>query len=900
MKQTLINVQQKEVRVAILEKGTLVELFIENPNDRTIVGNVYKGKVTDIRPGIKAVFIDIGLGKNSFLHFDDIKFDAINSSQPTKARLKKPKDAKSWPPRITEYLKKDMEIIVQVLKDPISTKGSRVTTNISLPGRYLVMLPFSTENGGGVSRKIESYKERRRLKGILNDIKLPESSFIIRTSGIDRDSAEISGDVELLKKIWANIKRKSSRASAPKLLLNDHDLVTRVARDILQPDMDAIWIDSKPVLEESQEVIKTMIPELHDRVKYYEGPLGMFDHFEAEKQIIEALRRKVWLKNGGTLIFDEMEAMTAIDVNTGKFTGKKNAESTILATNLEAAGEVARQLRLRDIGGVIVVDFIDMQAMSSRRKLVEELERYMHPDRAKHTILPVNDFGLVSITRKRVRESLRNLYHHECPQCQGEGMVLTRDQVWRAIEREFQLLLTQERPPNVNLRLNSTMKSYVEENHLENIQQWRDEKKMQVHLIELDTLAEDQFEFEIHDPRSAQKRELTVKMQRFHAWDYGDQRTFRPHTDKARALCDAPTSRDKKAAKVEQVQPPQKKEEQKQPPQDAEKTSTEQEPKAESTEEQAAVEAATPDATSQEDAPKRKRRRRRGGRRHNRRDRNQATDSSDDSSTEQKSPEASEQVAKTVPQPVEPAPREQDKQPAKVAAAESQPTTESPSTESDANKQQSRSNRRRRYRSNRSRPGDQQCKDDRKPHSSHKEPRGKKTGSGEPNGNVKTDRYERAPVNRKPFTFSEHTRPVASTDNVEIAKEVKVAEKTKVGKKSAASASAPSKKAAARKSTVTRKTAVKKAAPKPAARKVAPKKAASKKTSEKKIPAKKKAATAKTAVKKTPAKKTAVKKAATKKVVKKTVARKSALKKTPAKKAVAKTVKKKAVKAAKK
>ncbi|MBN1516588.1 Rne/Rng family ribonuclease [Candidatus Sumerlaeota bacterium] len=582
MKKTLINVERHEVRIGILEDGELRQLFVEDPERRTLVGNIYKGRVNDVRPGIQAVFVDLGFSKNAFLHFDDVRIEAVNQCLPRKDKLTEKKieeklaaknknapSAKSAKGRQrrsrgsskflspADYLKKDMHVIVQVIKDPISTKGPRVTCNISLPGRYLVYLPYSTENGGGVSRKIENYKERRRLKQILNDISSDQEGFIIRTSGIDRSQDEISGDVTQLKKAWTNIKRKCSRAKDEGLLFNDQEMISRVVRDILQPDMDEIWIDDKATLKEVEQQVKLMIPELAKRVKLYESEIGLFDYHDAERQIVLALKRKVWLPSGGTLIFDENEAMTVIDVNTGKYTGKGNADKTILKTNLEAAEEIAHQLRLRDIGGLVVCDFIDMESNRDRKRLVERLTECMKSDRAKHMILSVNEFGLVAMTRKRARESLQKLYHRECQVCGGSGLVLKWGKIWRAIQREAALLFSQGKGP-FSLRLNSRLKAYAEERQAEMLDVWKKKQRVELQILVLDSLLDDEFEIEYSTSgKGAKGREETAKILRFKAWDAGDHRIFRPHVERARQLAPYTASKEDSHRKYPEEPPEQ-------------------------------------------------------------------------------------------------------------------------------------------------------------------------------------------------------------------------------------------------------------------------------------------------------------------------------------------------------
>ena len=471
-KQVLINVEDTDIRVAVLEDGELTQLFLEDLAEKSIVGNVYKARVDSIVPGLKAAFVNIGDERNAFLHFSDIH-RGYNLPKAGAARHsptgKKKKSGGRMPTKSSpEDLEVGDEILVQATKEPLGTKGARVTTYVSLPGRFLVLLPFS-DNKGGVSRRIEDAKERKRLRTILRELKVDEGSFIVRTAGLDQEKEAISADVQILKKIWERIRRARTRHNAPALLHDDHDIIGRLVRDELTLDTSELIVDSEEHAKGLRQTLGSMMPSLKRRVHVHDKMAeNLFDKYDVETQFQKALKRKVWLKSGGYLIIEEAEALVAIDVNTGKFVGKGDQEDTILQTNLEAAKAVSQQLRLRDVGGIIVIDFIDMKSNQNQRKVLQTFKEYLKRDRARTTVLPLSDYGLMEMTRKRVRESLSKVVFKQCPYCEGMGRVLNEQQIWKRIKYDIlDYLRKNKNVETLRVTVHPDVRAYLEQTLLE-------------------------------------------------------------------------------------------------------------------------------------------------------------------------------------------------------------------------------------------------------------------------------------------------------------------------------------------------------------------------------------------------------------------------------------------------
>jgi ribonuclease G len=423
----LMNITPTESRVALIEGGILQELHIERLATKGIVGNVYKGKVCRVLPGMQAAFVDIGLDKAAFLHASDI-VPHTECVAPTEKDQFQVAD-------ISQLVRQGQDIIVQVVKDPLGTKGARLTTDITVPSRYLVFMPGSKHVG--VSQRIESEKERNRLKKITLNCIDELGGFIIRTAAEGAPEAELQHDAAFLQRVWAKVlKRRARFKSKNKLLYRDLVLPFRILRDFVGTKIDRVRIDSKITFTEIKEFTHEFVPELEENIEYYEGESPIFDLFDVENEVQRALERKVDLKSGGYLIIDQTEAMTTVDINTGGFVGHRNLEETIFNTNLEATQAIARQLRLRNLGGIIILDFIDMKSNEHKRRVFTSLEQALAKDRVKTHINDFSPLGLIEMTRKRTQESLEHIFCGECSQCNGRGYVKTVETVCYEVLRE--------------------------------------------------------------------------------------------------------------------------------------------------------------------------------------------------------------------------------------------------------------------------------------------------------------------------------------------------------------------------------------------------------------------------------------------------------------------------------
>jgi ribonuclease G len=499
-----------DIRVAVLEDGDLMQLFTERIDNKSIVGNIYKGRVEAIVPGLKAVFVDIGLERNAFLHFSDVRSnfllpdrgaprrsagkhvaeeedyadaDVPDEEDETPEEEGQPK--RKLPAAKPEELRIGDEVLIQVLKEPISTKGPRVTTYITLPGRYMVYLPFS-EKEGGVSRRIEDGVERRRLRTILREVDSKKGSFIIRTAGLEQDEEEIKSDVDRLSKLWERIRRSGAARHAPSLVYDDHEILGRLVRDDLHPDTDALVVDSHLYARQLRQILASLVPSLKNRVIEYDDPdINIFAKYDVEKQFQKALRRQVWMKSGGYIIIEETEALVAIDVNSGKFVGKGDQEDTILKINLEASVVIARQLRLRDVGGIIVIDFIDMKSRENQRKLQDKFRELLKRDRAKTTVTPLTEYGLMQMTRKRVRQSLSKTFFRECPYCGGMGRIINEVEVWKSIKYEIPKVLKEHQEARaLRITLHPNVRKCVENDMLASAREIANRRRVALHFVD--------------------------------------------------------------------------------------------------------------------------------------------------------------------------------------------------------------------------------------------------------------------------------------------------------------------------------------------------------------------------------------------------------------------------------
>jgi len=419
----LINVTPSETRVALIENGVLQEVHIERLDKKGIVGNLYKGKVSRVLPGMQAAFIDIGLDKAAFLHASDIVVrNDDDEGKPSKV------------PDITELARQGQFLTVQVIKDPLGTKGARLTTDITLPSRYLVFMPGSKHVG--VSQRIEDPKDRNRLKSLVGQHTDKDGSYIIRTAAEGVGEAELSQDAAFLKRLWLKIVQRRQLSKTSALLYEDLSLSLRLLRDFVGISIAKIRVDSKLTYQMLDKFTQEFVPELNELIEYYPGERPIFDLHDTENEIKRALERKVELKSGGYLIIDQTEAMTTIDINTGAFVGHSNLEDTIFSTNLEATKAIARQVRLRNLGGIIIIDFIDMAQDEHRRRVLSALESAFSHDRVRTNISKFSQLGLVEMTRKRTRESLEHVLCQECSSCKGRGTLKTTESLCYEIFRE--------------------------------------------------------------------------------------------------------------------------------------------------------------------------------------------------------------------------------------------------------------------------------------------------------------------------------------------------------------------------------------------------------------------------------------------------------------------------------
>jgi ribonuclease G len=418
----LINVTPQETRVAVVENGVLQEVHIERASSRGLVGNIYQGRVVRVLPGMQAAFVDIGQEKAAFLHASDIKPGGENATASA---------------QIGELVKEGQEMVVQVVKDPLGTKGARLTTQISLPARYLVYLPAGSHIG--ISQKIADEATRERLKNLVKEEMLPGETggYILRTLAETAAEEEIETDVRYLRRVWNACQEKARNAPVGTLIHEDLPLAIRAMRDLVRAQVEKIRIDSRETFVKARDFAIHFIPEIAEHIEYYPGERPIFDLYSVEDEVQRALQKKVLLKSGGYLVIDQTEAMTTIDVNTGAYVGKKNLEETLFKTNLEAAQTIARQLRLRNLGGMIIVDFIDMTEPDHRRQVLRALDKALSRDRTKVYMTEMSSLGLVELTRKRTRESLEHILCEPCPACQGRGTVKTAQTVCYEIFREI-------------------------------------------------------------------------------------------------------------------------------------------------------------------------------------------------------------------------------------------------------------------------------------------------------------------------------------------------------------------------------------------------------------------------------------------------------------------------------
>ncbi|MDA1051970.1 MAG: Rne/Rng family ribonuclease [Planctomycetota bacterium] len=526
-KEMLINVSQpEECRIAIIEDGLLEELYIERASADNLVGNIYKGRIVNLEPSIQAAFVDFGVGRNGFLHISDVEaqyfrqggYDpskAIGEDRPGKdddkngdekrpdgrpPRRQRPGARPRVKPPIQEIFKRGDEVLVQVIKEGMGTKGPTLSTYISIPGRYLVLMPALGRLG--VSRKIEDDAVRRKLRDTLLELNPPKGlGFIVRTAGIDRHQKELSRDMAYLLRLWKVIVRRIKTHPAPIDIYEESDMIIRTIRDIFNSDVDAIYIDQAAAYERAKEFLQLVMPRFVNRLHHYEGKEPLFHKYKLESEIGRIHKREVPLRAGGSIVIDQTEALVAIDVNSGTFRTDDSAEESAYRMNIQAAKEIARQLRLRDLGGVIVNDFIDMRKESHRRSLERVLRDAMKRDRARTKILRTSPFGLIEMTRQRIRPSLKRSVYADCPCCNGRAVVKTAESMSIEVIRMLMLASQQPHIARVTVRVNDEVASYLNNRKRKDITQLEDEGGMSVQIHGSEDLYPEHLELDCRDDK---------------------------------------------------------------------------------------------------------------------------------------------------------------------------------------------------------------------------------------------------------------------------------------------------------------------------------------------------------------------------------------------------------------
>jgi ribonuclease E len=540
----LINVAQpEECRIAIVEDGSLEELYIERTSQDNYVGNIYKGKVVNLEPSIQAAFVDFGVGRNGFLHISDVEpqyyrqggFDPgkplDSGSHATRADVDLGDDetdgpvgdedqarprGRNRPPRpgarprikppIQDILRRGDEVLVQVIKEGMGTKGPTLSTYISIPGRYLVLMPALGRVG--VSRKIEDDEVRRKLRDVMLELNPPKGlGFIVRTAGIDRTKRELSRDLAYLLRLWKVIVRRIKKYPAPIDIYEESDMIIRTIRDIFTSDVDAIYIDEPSAYERAKEFLQIVMPRYVSRLQLYQGKEPLFHKYNLDREISLIHQRKVPLRQGGSIVIDQTEALVAIDVNSGNFRADDSAEETAYQMNLQAAREIARQLRLRDLGGVVVNDFIDMRKEKHRRNVERALRDAVKRDRARTKILRTSPFGLIEMTRQRIRPSLKRSVYKDCPGCSGSGVVKTAESMAIEVVRLLILATQHADVAKVTVTVADDVATYLNNRKRRELSRLEDENKISVQIFGIEDVSPEHLILECHD---SQARELKI------------------------------------------------------------------------------------------------------------------------------------------------------------------------------------------------------------------------------------------------------------------------------------------------------------------------------------------------------------------------------------------------------
>ena len=539
-KEIIINSTANEHRIAILEDGKTAELFVETPGKARNVGDIYLGKIAKVMPGIRAAFVDIGMNQDAFLHFSDVgsieEFNTLfdededekeeeaaeaASQTPTEAAPVNGVPLNSEPAASKDHrhdqqrrrhsqqnippvnLQKGQEILVQITKEPVGKKGVRVRSAISMPGRFLVLIPF--DGKVGVSKKLSNFKEKRRLRKVVREMLPKGFGAIIRTVADGKTDEMLQQDLDELIKTWQGIEKSVKSENAPALIYKDMNTTSSVIRDLFQDTVEHVVVDEKKLFKEIRAYVQWVSPDMLNRVEYYREKEPIFDKYGIEKEIQILLSKKVWLKSGGYLFLEKTEAMTVIDVNSGRYAAKKEQELNSLRTNLEASREICRQLRLRDIGGLVVVDFIDLEDEKNKKKIYDEMKKELRKDRAKVTVLPMTDFGLVQITRQRIRQSLQLSFSEGCPMCGGTGLVQSKTSTLNQIERWIKRFNSEKHEYRLELRVNPVIAEYLSVGTISRLTKLQFKFFVKMKLIPDPALPADEFKFY----SVKQKKEIT-------------------------------------------------------------------------------------------------------------------------------------------------------------------------------------------------------------------------------------------------------------------------------------------------------------------------------------------------------------------------------------------------------
>lgn len=491
-REIIVNSSTVETRVAVLEDGHLAELMIGDARSEGLAGNIYKGRVLKILPGMQAAFVDIGLNKDAFLYVRDIyedledyeQFFAAGEEAEVEERVPAPppkRPPRQGQPSIEDLLHEGQEVLVQVAREPLGTKGARITSHITLPGRFLVYMP--TEQHIGISRKIESEAERARLRHIVQELSMGTEGVIVRTAGMGKKRDEIAADLEFLRSLWRQTRARAETVTAPALVQRDLDLVFRIFRDLFTRDVTRLVVDSEAEYERCLDFVASLFPDLRSHLFLYTEEGSIFRSFGVEREIEKALRPKVWLKSGGYLVIEETEALVSIDVNTGRYVGKHDFEETVFKTNLEAARDIARQVRLRDLGGIVIIDFIDMARQEHRDRVLAELKEHLKADRSPTNVSLLSELGLVEMTRKRVKQGLLRSLSVTCPACGGTGLLRAVSSLARQILREAEWMMVKRKPAYLKIRAHGEVVNWLRAEEAEGIEALRQKYGTELSLI---------------------------------------------------------------------------------------------------------------------------------------------------------------------------------------------------------------------------------------------------------------------------------------------------------------------------------------------------------------------------------------------------------------------------------